>query len=131
MERHDYRYNNGYSISSDSLKGSFNMPGDIGSSSLKFILPGKWHNALVVIPECCIRGNHRRGSLSDSLLVRVAFLATFYGPSLHEGPLAVLWSFHRSNVDATQTSIGDRKLDVKGSTASVVCRKILENRAWK
>jgi len=26
MERHDYRYNNGYSISSDSLKGSFNTP---------------------------------------------------------------------------------------------------------
>lgn len=70
---------------------------------------------MLVIPvECCIRGNHRRGSLSDSLLVRAAFPANF----LRDSPCAKFprrfVEFHRSNADATQTSIGGRKLDVKG-----------------
>lgn len=60
------------------------------------------------------RTNGEKTSQRDSSLVRVALLAALCaGPSLREIPVALLES-HGSNVDAPQTFMGDRALDVRG-----------------
>lgn len=76
-----------------------------------------WHDSSTAIPqECCIRENHWRGSLDDSFPVCVAILAAFSPePSLREiSRLCRFVEFHDSSADASQTSVSDNTLDVRG-----------------